>query len=61
MCLKATSSITLCTLVGAMAIFRRTGATVHDPATGLSFPRLDLLAALDRVMLGDARSPAARG
>lgn len=32
-----------------MAIFRKTGAKVHDPATGLDFKRIDLLAAVDRV------------
>ncbi len=32
-----------------MAIFQRTGATVHDPATKLDFRRLDLVAALDAV------------
>jgi len=38
------------TLGGAMmAIFKKTGADVHDGATGLDFKRLDLLAALDYV------------
>ncbi|MFZ4694630.1 MAG: hypothetical protein ACOYMV_05825 [Verrucomicrobiia bacterium] len=32
-----------------MAIFKRTGAEVRDPATGLSFKRLDLLRSLDHV------------
>jgi hypothetical protein len=32
-----------------MAIFKRTGVSVHDPATNLDFKRLDLLAALDYV------------
>jgi hypothetical protein len=39
------------TLPGAMmAIFQRTGVKAHDPATGLTFPRLDVLAAIDHVM-----------
>ena len=33
-----------------MAIFQRTGGKVHDPATGLTFARLDVLAAVDHVM-----------
>ncbi len=32
-----------------MAIFKRTGPKVFDPATGLTFPRLDLLAAVQAV------------
>ncbi|MGY8642624.1 MAG: S8 family serine peptidase [Verrucomicrobiales bacterium] len=32
-----------------MAIFQRTGKAVEDPGTGLSFKRLDLLAALDHI------------
>jgi len=32
-----------------MAIFQNTGVPVEDPATGLAFKRLDLLAALDSV------------
>jgi hypothetical protein len=32
-----------------MAIFQKTGKAVEDPGTGLSFKRLDLLAALDHV------------
>ncbi len=32
-----------------MAVFQRTGVSVDDPATGLEFSRLDLLAALDHV------------
>jgi hypothetical protein len=32
-----------------MAIFRRTGVEIHDPATGLDFRELDLLSALDFV------------
>lgn len=32
-----------------MAIFKKTGVSVHDPATKLDFKRLDLLAALDFV------------
>jgi hypothetical protein len=33
-----------------MAIFKETGVKVLDPATGLTFPRLDLLAAVESVM-----------
>lgn len=33
-----------------MAIFKATGAPVRDAETGLTFPRVDLLAALDRVL-----------
>ncbi len=33
-----------------LAIFQKTGQPVPDPATGLTFPRLDLLAAVDFVM-----------
>lgn len=44
------------TLASAMmAIFRKTGVTVHDPGTELDFQRLDLLAALDFVF---ATAPA---
>ena len=32
-----------------MAIFRKMGVPIHDPATGLTFRRLDLLAAVDHV------------
>ena len=32
-----------------MAIFQQTGVSVDDPATGLKFQRLDLLAAIDHV------------
>ncbi len=32
-----------------LRIFQRTGVTVFDPVTGLEFPQLDLLAALDYV------------
>lgn len=32
-----------------MAIFKRTGVEVHDPATGHDFKRMDLLSALDEV------------
>jgi hypothetical protein len=35
-----------------MRIFRRTGAEVRDPATGLTFQRMDLLAGVDFVMQG---------
>ena len=34
----------------ALAIFHKTGRTYHDPATGIAFPSLDLLAAVDFVM-----------
>jgi hypothetical protein len=41
------------TLPDAMlAIFQRTGITVHDQATGLTFKELDLLAAVDEVFDG---------
>ena len=33
-----------------MAIFKQTGVATNDPATGLAFCRLDLLAAVDHVM-----------
>lgn len=33
-----------------MAIFQKTGVPVHDPATGLDFREIDLLAAVDSVM-----------
>jgi len=32
-----------------MAIFKKTGADIHDPGTGLDFKRIDLLAAVDHV------------
>lgn len=35
-----------------LAIMQETGAAVHDPGTGLTFKRLDLKAALDRVYGG---------
>jgi hypothetical protein len=35
-----------------MRIMQRTGPRAHDPATGLTFPCLDLLAALDAVFEG---------
>ncbi|MBI4023648.1 MAG: hypothetical protein HY360_01620 [Verrucomicrobia bacterium] len=33
-----------------MAVFKKTGVRVHDPATNLDFSRLDLLAALNQVL-----------
>ena len=38
-----------------MAIFKRTGAAVDDPGTGLVFKRLDLLAAVDYVFAAAGR------
>jgi hypothetical protein len=35
-----------------LAIFQKTGPEVTDPATGLTFRRLDVMAALDRVFAG---------
>lgn len=35
-----------------LALFRRTGVPIRDPATGLEFRELDLLAALDAVFAG---------
>jgi hypothetical protein len=33
-----------------MAIFQKTGVPIHDPATGLDFRELDLLAAVESVI-----------
>jgi hypothetical protein len=33
-----------------LAIFQKTGAKVADPASGLAFQRLDLLAAVEHVL-----------
>ena len=34
-----------------MDIFKQTGVDVYDPATGITFKRLDILAAVDQVMV----------
>lgn len=41
-----------------MKIFQETGAEVRDDATGLTFRRLDLLAALDHVYAADSKPSA---
>jgi hypothetical protein len=48
------------TLPDAMlAIFKRTGPEVFDPATGVTFRRLDLLAAVDYVFARAKRKAGA--
>lgn len=42
-----------------MAVFKKTGADVRDPATGLSFKRLDLLNSLDHVFANGKNKPVA--
>lgn len=43
-----------------MAIFARTGVPVYDAGTNRTYPRLDLLAAIDAVFKGGRRSAATR-
>ena len=38
-----------------MTIFKKTGANIHDPGTGLEFKRMDLLAAVDHVFAAEAK------